>query len=130
MPTSLGQSLRSRQSLIKELAPNSKEGVRARELISRAAQLQTECGCALGGKFFLVGGGFATVYLAQQLHLPLDVFLKRSLLVAPAVFAFSLIGKFAGIGMARFQLGVVRRRLDELLQHVRMTHVGVHEGGR
>lgn len=83
----------------------------------------------MGGKFFLIALCPATVYVAQHSHLPIHDLLKRTLLVVLAVFAFSLVGKFMGIGIARIRFGLVWRQLDGLLQHARMTHVSMHEGG-
>jgi len=85
----------------------------------------------MGGKFFLVSGCLAVAYLIQRLHAHVSGVPRLTFLLVLAVFAFSLLGKFIGIGIARIRLVLLWRHLDGLLEHARMkTHVSMHQVGR
>src|SRR5207237_914688 len=95
--------------------------------VERANRLRAECGCAMGGRFFIISGCLAAVYLVQHFHAHLGTLLKMAALLSVAVFTSSIAGKLTGIAIARVRLRLLRRRFAALLTNARMkTHVCLH----
>src|SRR5262245_4805877 len=109
------------------MQPETSE-TRIRDYVRQANQMRGECGCAMGGKFFLAAAAVALVYLVHRIQSSPSDLVKQTLLALVGVFACSLVGKFIGIGMARIRLAFLHRQLNHLQLHTRTTtHVSLHE---
>lgn len=89
--------------------PEKRESLRP--YVERAKFFRNECGCAMGGVFFVASLGFLILRCVfftgfQASHSFVDV-----LLGAAFVLAASALGKLTGMGIARLRLALLYRRL-------------------
>src|SRR2546422_5186954 len=83
--------------------------------VERINRLHAECGCAMGGKFFLVSSCLAALYLVHHVHAHRGGLLKLAALLGLAVLTSSIAGKLTGIVLARVRLRLLRRHFAVLL---------------
>lgn len=95
---------------------------RKAEFRSRTATLAQECGCTMGGVFFVGASvlAVASFIAAGQLSI------GSGLLSIGFVFAAALLGKLVGLGLARIRLLALRHALTTRLSSSEVDHVQLH----
>ena len=79
--------------------------------INRAKKYSSECGCSLGAKFLMVSTAIFIVYFFlsndfAMANLPEEIFLGTLF-----IFTSTIVGKLAGIGIARIRLALLYKHL-------------------
>lgn len=88
----------------------------------RAAALDHECGCAIGGRFLIVAAILAAGYVLSNQHLTIGTLLAA----AGFVFAAAIAGKLIGMVVARIRMRLLHREVSVRIRKVEASHVYVH----
>jgi hypothetical protein len=80
-------------------------------LLERASRFRSECGCSSGAVFMLISLGMVFAYVAVKPEAGLLDRAVQVLLGLVTVLVASIVGKTAGIGIARFRLALLTRHI-------------------
>jgi hypothetical protein len=83
-------------------------------LVQRAHRYRTECGCAMGAVFMTGAMVAFAVHVVMEGRFTLGHLVVQFLTGVLFVFACSVVGKLAGIGIGRLRYVTLRRRIRRL----------------